>query len=385
MGITFEKLFKAYLDCRKNKRNTINALMFEYNLEQNLFELFNDLITGNYKIGRSICFIMLYPKPREVWAADFRDRIVHHLIYNEIKDRFYNRFIKDTYSCIPERGTTNAVKTIEKQAKSITDNYHDTAYYLKADLKNFFVSIDKEILYSEVKRYVTEEWLLDLIQQVIFHNPKDNVKIKSPEYKFNYLPQYKSLWHTPADKGLPIGNLTSQFFSNVYLNVLDQYVKHHLKCKYYCRYVDDFVIMHKSPQYLNSVHKDLTIFLKERLNLELHQNKKLINKIDKGIDFVGFVVKPYRVNLRQKTLKRLFKIIREQKENECWFYEEELKKFTASVNSYLGMLRYANGYKLRKEICCMCINLFVKCDKDFTKLNVVLKYHTDTGQNRHLH
>lgn len=385
MGLTFEKLFEAYLDCRKHKRNTINALMFEYNLEQNLFRLYEDLVSGEYKIGQSICFIVLYPKPREVWAADFRDRIVHHLIYNEIKDRFYKRFIKDTYSCIPDRGTTNAVKSVRAHAESVTHNYTETAYFLKADLKNFFVSIDKNILYDEIQKFVNEEWVLSLIKQVIFHNPKTSVCIKSPAYKFAFLPKYKSLWHTQSDKGLPIGNLTSQFFSNVYLNVLDQYVKHHLKCKYYCRYVDDFVIMHKSPQYLNDVHKDLTVFLKERLNLELHQNKKLINKVDKGIDFVGFVVKPYRINLRQKTIKRIFKIIREQKLNEHWFYEGELETFCSTINSYLGMLRNTNGYRLRKEICLQCINLFVKCDSEFTKLTVVLRSHIKIERNHHLH
>lgn len=385
MGLTFEKLFEAYLDCRKHKRNTINALMFEYNLEQNLFRLYEDLVSGEYKIGQSICFIVLYPKPREVWAADFRDRIVHHLIYNEIKDRFYKRFIKDTYSCIPDRGTTNAVKSVRAHAESVTHNYIETAYFLKADLKNFFVSIDKNILYDEIQKFVNEEWVLNLIKQVIFHNPKTSVCIKSPAYKFDFLPKYKSLWHTQSDKGLPIGNLTSQFFSNVYLNVLDQYVKHYLKCKYYCRYVDDFVIMHKSPQYLNDVHKDLTVFLKERLNLELHQNKKLINKVDKGIDFVGFVVKPYRINLRQKTIKRIFKIIREQKLNEHWFYEGELETFCSTINSYLGMLRNTNGYRLRKEICLQCINLFVKCDSEFTKLTVVLRSHIKIERNHHLH
>lgn len=385
MGLTFEKLFEAYLDCRKHKRNTINALMFEYNLEQNLFRLYEDLVSGEYKIRQSICFIVLYPKPREVWAADFRDRIVHHLIYNEIKDRFYKRFIKDTYSCIPDRGTTNAVKSVRAHAESVTHNYTETAYFLKADLKNFFVSIDKNILYDEIQKFVNEEWVLNLIKQVIFHNPKTSVCIKSPAYKFDFLPKYKSLWHTQSDKGLPIGNLTSQFFSNVYLNVLDQYVKHYLKCKYYCRYVDDFVIMHKSPQYLNDVHKDLTVFLKERLNLELHQNKKLINKVDKGIDFVGFVVKPYRINLRQKTIKRIFKIIREQKLNEHWFYEGELETFCSTINSYLGMLRNTNGYRLRKEICLQCINLFVKCDSEFTKLTVVLRSHIKIERNHHLH
>lgn len=372
-GITLEKLMKAYIDCRRRKRNTETALEFEFSMEENIIKLYEELVNETYQISESICFIVMYPKPREVWAACFRDRIVHHLIYNEISPRFYNRFIKDTYSCIPGRGTTNAVKTLKKYIRAITNNYTETAYYLKADLKNFFVSIDKEILYKEVKRYVDEEWILRLVKQIIFHDCKTKVIIKSSKARFNLLPEYKSLWHTPENKGLPIGNLTSQFFSNVYLNVLDQYVKHHWKCKYYCRYVDDFIILDKDPHKLNEIHKDLTRFLKERLALELHQNKKAVNKIERGIDFVEFMAKPYRTILRQKTLKRVFKLIREQKENPEWFTVEELQKFTASLNSYLGILRNTDGYRLRKKICLLCINLFISCDMEFTKIRVNVK------------
>ena len=372
-GISLEKLVTAYLDCRRRKRNTETALEFEFALEENLVKLYDDLISGNYEISESICFIVLYPKPREVWAACFRDRVVHHLIYNEISKRFYNRFIKDTYSCIPERGTTNAVKTLKRYVRAVTNDYTETAYYLKADLKNFFVSIDKNILYAEIKKLVPEDWLLKLIKQVIFHDCKTKVEIKSSKWKFDLLPTYKSLWYTPDEKGLPICNLTSQFFSNVYLNVLDQYVKHHWKCKYYCRYVDDFIILDKDPQKLNEIHKDLTRFLKERLALDLHQNKKSVNKIERGIDFVGFVAKPYRTILRQKTLKRIFKMIREQKKNPLWYTPEELQKFAASINSYLGILRNTNGYRLRQIICLQCINLFVSCDEKFTKLKINVK------------
>ena len=372
-GISLEKLVTAYLDCRRRKRNTETALEFEFALEENLVKLYDDLISGNYEISESICFIVLYPKPREVWAACFRDRVVHHLIYNEISKRFYNRFIKDTYSCIPERGTTNAVKTLKRYVRAVTNDYTETAYYLKADLKNFFVSIDKNILYAEIKKLVPEDWLLKLIKQVIFHDCKTKVEIKSSKWKFDLLPTYKSLWYTPDEKGLPIGNLTSQFFSNVYLNVLDQYVKHHWKCKYYCRYVDDFIILDKDPQKLNEIHKDLTRFLKERLALDLHQNKKSVNKIERGIDFVGFVAKPYRTILRQKTLKRIFKMIREQKKNPLWYTPEEQQKFAASINSYLGILRNTNGYRLRQIICLQCINLFVSCDEKFTKLKINVK------------
>ncbi len=186
---------------------------------------------------------------------------------------------------------------------------------MKADIKNFFVSIDRDILYAELERYVQDKWLLELIKQVVYNDCRMKSVIKSPPWKFKLLPDYKSLWHTENNKDLPIGNLTSQFFSNVYLNILDQYVKHKWHCKYYCRYVDDFVILDENPHKLNEIHKDLTRFLKQRLALDLHQDKKSINKIERGIDFVGFVSKPYRIIFRQKNLKRVFKRIEEYKIN----------------------------------------------------------------------
>lgn len=371
--LSFEKLVQAYIDCRKRKRNTFNALEFEFYLEENLICLYDELLNGSYNISTSICFIVLNPKPREVWAANFRDRIVHHLVYNEISDIYYNRFIKDTYSCIPERGSTNAVKTLNKYLITATKGYTQACYYLKADIRNFFVCIDKDILYRELEKIVNTDWVLRLLKQIIYHDCRTNVYIKSPKWKFNLLPDYKSLWNTDNTKGLPIGNLTSQFFSNVYLNILDQYVKHHWHCKYYCRYVDDFVILDKDPQKLNEIHKDLTKFLKERLKLDLHQNKKSINKVERGIDFVGFVEKPYRRVIRQKTLKKIFKIVREQKSDSNWYTTENLEKYKNTINSYLGMLRNTNGYKLRREICMQSINLFVTCNKNFTKLKVLNK------------
>ncbi|MBQ8168385.1 RNA-directed DNA polymerase [bacterium] len=364
----FLLLVRAYLDCRKRKRNTFNALRFEFYQEDNIRELHSQLLSEKYNIGKSICFLVFQPKIREIWAADFRDRVVHHLVYNEISELFYNRFTKDTYSCIPKRGSTNAIKTLDGYIKAITHNYQRSAYYLKADIENFFVSINKDILYREVTKLVDKEWVLKLLSQIIYHDCRKKVTVQTTKSSFKKLPKYKSLWYAPDNKGLPIGNLTSQFFSNVYLNVMDQYVKHHWRCKYYCRYVDDFVILDTDPQKLNEIHNDLTRFLKKRLDLNLHQNKKSINKTERGIDFVGFVQKPYRCVMRQKTLKKVFRKIREFKASPTWY--ESMQDYVNSINSYLGMLRNTNGYKLRKKICCMSINLFIGCDEDFTKLFV---------------
>ena len=155
---------------------------------------------------------------------------------------------------------------------------------------------------------VPEPWLRELIRQIVYHNPKDNVIVQSPQWKFNLLPSYKSLWNCPSDKGLPIGNLTSQFFSNVYLDVLDQFVKHELKCKYYCRYVDDFVIMDESPERLNYCYNRIAEFISQNLLIVLHKDKKTINLVSNGIDFVGYVAKPNRFYLRQRTLRDIFRM-----------------------------------------------------------------------------
>jgi len=367
---TFFDLVQAYKDCRKNKRFTNNALKFEFNLEENLINLYNDLKNNTYEIGESICFVVLHPKPREVWAASFRDRIVHHLVYNAIQDRFIKRFIVDTYSCIPKRGTLYATKKLARYAQSITNNYTEDAYYLKADLKNFFISIDKNILFELLCKNISEKWILDLVKQIVFNDIKANCFVKK-KYKFKFLPKHKTLWNTHDSKGLPIGNLTSQFFSNVYLNSLDQYIKHVLKCKYYVRYVDDFVILHKNPAQLNLYHKRLTNLLKEDLFIDLHQNKKAVNKISRGIDFVGYNIKPNRIYLRQNVIRIIFKTSRQKKYwiiNYQQVFENYNRKFVSTMNSYLGLLSKIKSFNIRKKNCLNSVNLFISCDKDFLKL-----------------
>ncbi len=371
---TKKDLYKAYYECRKRKRGSHSAMEFEFDLESNMLKLYEDLKSGAYQIGQSICFVVLKPKPREVWAASFRDRIVHHLVYNAIKDRFYSAFIRDTYSCIPKRGTLNAARQVARHARAVTRNYTKKAYYLKADLKNFFVSIDKNILYNSIVKRVKEPWLRQLIRQIVYHDPKSNVVIQSASWKFNMLPAHKSLWNCSDDKGLPIGNLTSQFFSNVYLDVMDQYIKHVLKCKYYCRYVDDFVIMDESAERLNYCYDKISEFISQNLLIELHKDKKTINLVSNGIDFVGYVAKPNRFFLRQRTLKDIFKILRRF---ESGFYDlgENILEWLYFVfNSYIGMLRAVKGYRLRQEIRSRITYPFYYVVKDCTSVRRAFTY-----------
>jgi len=329
---SFEELVAAYFDCRLTKRNSPAALAFEQDLERNLIRLYDELVDGSYRIGRSVCFVVTRPKPREVWAADFRDRIVHHLLHNHIAPRFYARFIADSCACIPGRGTLYAARRLEAKVRSLTQNWQRPAFYLKIDLANFFVAIDKRILRDLLTASITELWWLRLTEQVLFHDPRQDVEIRSTPALLARIPPHKSLLNQPAHLGLPIGNLSSQFFANVYLDVLDQHAKHQLQARHYVRYVDDVVILHESAQWLNAVLADITAFLPAHLNAHLNPTKTILQPVARGIDFAGHVIKPWRRTLRRRT------------------YNEALARLGSmpagdlfeSGNSYFGLLRQAS-------------------------------------------
>ena len=368
---TLEEVFDAYFSCRKQKRNTLNQLAFEIDLEQNVMQLYHDLKSGRYKIGRSLAFVVVHPKIREVWAADFRDRVVHHIIYNALNERLTKKFIRDSYACITGRGTHDALRRISGFARSITRNGTKKAYYLKADIANFFNSIDKCKLLDILDRDLDlpqEEWIRALIRKVVLHDPRSNVVLRSSEELFKMVPHHKSFMHAPPDRGLPIGNLVSQFFANVYMNELDQFVKHRLKIRYYGRYVDDVILFHEDPAILNQWYESMSEFIEQKLNLHFHPNKKHINRIDTGIDFTGFILKQGRTYLRQSSLDRCQQKIRGWERQGSPLDDENLEKLSMTVTSYLAMLRHVNGYKARHSLCRRVENLFLQADEDCTKI-----------------
>lgn len=340
---TAEEVFQAYYDCRRNKRNSPAQQGFELTLERNLMRLVRDLNSGAYRISRSITFVVSYPKWREVWAAQFRDRVVHHVIYNRIADRFYRRFIHDSYACIPGRGALMGVERTHQFMRQATQNWQRPAYFLQADLSNFFVSIDKDILFELIKRRVPELELQALIAQVLFHDPTQNPVINSPEWKFRHVPRHKSLFHSNG-KGLPIGNLSSQFFANVYLDELDQFVKRMLGIRWYGRYVDDVVLIDHDPQKLNVAFSAMQAFVTQRLGLHFHPNKTQRNTVDKGINFCGYINKPHRRYVRRRSTNAM-----QQVAHSAERYGDP-RSWAARMNSYLGLCRHANTYRLRKQI-----------------------------------
>jgi len=339
--VTVDELLCAYYDCRRRKRTTINALRFEANLERNIMDLYRELVDGSYRPGTSICFVVTRPKPREVWAADFRDRVVHHLLYNRIADRFHRSFIADSCACIPGRGTLYGATRLEHKVRSITMNWSRSAYYLKLDMANFFVSIDKNILHGLLAQKITEPWVMWLAETILFHDPRGDVRIKGTPELLDLIPPHKTLFNQLPHLGLPIGNLSSQFFANVYMNPLDQYVKHHLRAPHYVRYVDDMVLLHESPEWLNQAAAEIGRFASERLGLKLNPRKTIIQPVERGVDFVGMIIKPWRRVLRRKTMDNAMTAASGKN-------GEDLIK---TSNSYLGLLRQSDhSHKARARL-----------------------------------
>ncbi len=325
---------QAYLDCRASKRNTASALAFEERLEANLVDLHEELCRGQYRPGRSICFVITRPKPREVWAAEFRDRIVHHLLYNHISPRFYASFIGNSCACIPGRGTLYAAQRLEHAVRSVSENWSRPAWYLKCDLANFFVAIDKHVLARQIAHRVTEPWWLDLASTILFHDPRADVEVRGSMAKLALalVPAHKSLFNAPADTGLPIGNLSSQFFANVFLDGLDQFCKHQVRARHYVRYVDDFVLLHDSPQWLHQAHHRIDAWLPEHLGARLNPAKTILQPVERGIDFVGHVIKPWRRTTRKRTMATAVRRLASMPAADTF----------AAGNSYLGLVRQAS-------------------------------------------
>ncbi|HDR8930541.1 TPA: RNA-directed DNA polymerase [Burkholderia vietnamiensis] len=357
-GFTFAELVEAYRDCRRTKRNTPAALAFEVDLERNLRRLHDELAAGAYRPGRSICFVITRPKPREVWAAEFRDRVVHHLLYNRIGPRFERSFIVDTFACIKERGTLRAAERLESKIRSITQNWSRPAYYLKCDLANFFVSIDKPILLELLLTKIREPFWRALTETVLMHDPRADFVYRGDPALLERVPPHKRLVEQPAHLGLPIGNLSSQFFANVYLDVLDQHAKHQLRARHYVRYVDDFMFLDESPARLNEILADVTAFLPARLGARINPRKTILQPIDRGVDFVGQVIKPWRRETRKRTRNEALRRIA----------ETPSRDLMQVANSYFGLLRQASAsHHDRARVANLLRSLGKAVDRDLTK------------------
>jgi retron-type reverse transcriptase len=301
--LSFRSVFQAYLDCRKRKRGTINALKFEENVLENLFDLAHHLQKGSYQPARSICFVTRVPKLREIFAADFRDRVVHHLLVRDLEKRWDKRFIFNSFASRKEKGTHLAIQRLQKGMLQVSCNRKRPAYFMQLDIRSFFMSIDRTILFSMFASNREQQPAIDLLHRIIFHDCTQDFRFKGDIRILEHVPPHKSLFQVTPGKGLPIGNLTSQFFANVYLNELDQYVMHTLRCAHYFRYVDDFILLADEHEKLLEWYCSIEKFLQEKLQLTL---KPLVGQVARrvsdGANFLGYIVRPDYILIRNRVV-----------------------------------------------------------------------------------
>lgn len=312
---------------------------FERYLEDNIFELHNELANQTYQHSPYKKFHIYDPKHRIIHKAKVKDRLVHHIVFKELYEIFNPTFIFHSYSSRENRGTHLAVRNLSHTLRKASNNYAKPVYVLKCDIKKFFHSVSHQKLFAIIKNKVNDPKFLWLVWEVIssFSITVDN------------FPQREIKQNFSEKRGLPIGNLTSQIFANIFLDKLDWFIKKQLKIKYYFRYADDFVIIDPSLEYLEILIELINNFLNTELNLQLHPQKTEIRKFKQGIDFLGYVILPYYITLRTKTKKRMFKKIKLNKEklNQGLITR---KSFNQSLQSYYGALKHCNSFKLKREL-----------------------------------
>lgn len=323
---SFENLYLAFQKAKKYKRYKKGVGEFEYNLEKELFQIKRDLEFFNYKPSKPKKFILKDPKKRIIHAVSFRDRVIHHALCNIIEPIFDKRFIYDSYACRKERGTHKAISRLDSFIKKVSKNDTKQVYVLKMDIKKYFDNINHKILLEIIKKKIKDKNTIWLISIIIdnYHKNKEQGEI-----------------------GIPIGNLTSQLFANIYLNELDYFIKEKLNIKYYIRYMDDFVILDTSFSFLLKIKEKIDIFINENLKLNLHPDKTRILKLNNGILFLGYRIFYYYKLLKKGNVKRFNKNLIEMKNK----YKNQIISIYDIGNSLiscLGHIKYTNSYNLRR-------------------------------------
>lgn len=356
-------LYVAYYDARRHKALRSYVCHWDAHLKANMESLCEDLFTGTYKPLPSKCFIIDYPKKREIFAAMFRDRIVHHLFFNYTHSLFERTFLQDSYSCIKGRGTHYGIKRVTDFCRKESQNWQRPCYGMHLDIRGYFMHIVRQKLLEiaitqirkmaahRISKHSKETWydVLDidficwLTEVTVLLDPRKNCIVVGEKENWIGLDPAKSMLNLADGLGLPIGNLTSQLFSNVYLNPFDQFVKRTLKCKYYGRYVDDAIIVSHDKEHLLSLVPAIQPFLKEELGLDLHMGKLQVSEVHKGIEFLGAYIRPYRTYVSRRTLERV-----EKKLLTLNFKKPVL--VLRSVNSYLGIFQHTSSYNIRRRL-----------------------------------
>lgn len=337
----FENLFNAYKDGIKLKRDRPDVMAYTDNLEENLITLQNELIWKTYEVGHYRLFYVYEPKRRLIMALQFKDRVAQHAIYRQLNPLLDKQFIFDSYACRIGKGTHKAVKRLQYWFRQ-TDRKPQKYYYLKLDISKYFYRIDHEILMDILRKKIADKDLLDVLHGII--NCEDT--------RFG-LPLGADIGDVAfdellADVGLPIGNLTSQMFANLYLDQLDQFCKHKLGLHYYIRYMDDVIILHHSKKHLERVKNEIAAFLDTELHLQLN-NKTCIRPTSMGAEFVGFRIWSTHVKLRRKTARKMVKRL-EYVFGAYKAGEIDRAAMDRTVASYRGILKHFDSHGMAQQL-----------------------------------
>lgn len=311
--ISPENILAAWQVFVSGKREKLDVQEFSHDLMGNILALHDELERGRYKHGPYEQFAIADPKPRQIHKAMVRDRLVHHAIYRQLAPFFFRMFISNSFSCQDGKGTHKALDCFRDTVSQVSRNHTRTCWVLKCDIKKFFASVDHDVLLSILAMCVRDQRIFFLLEEVV------------------------ESFETASRKGLPLGNLTSQLFANVYMNEFDQFVKHKRKVRHYIRYADDWALLSDDRDMLVAELSVLTSFLKDRLALTVHPDKIVLRTVASGLDFLGWVHAPTHRTLRAATKRRMFRRL-----------QENLTKETKA--SYLGLLSHGNTFRLSQDI-----------------------------------
>ena len=364
-------LYQAYRDACSHKRCKHYVVRFNEQLDENMQLLCDELWSRNYAPYPSSCFVVDYPKKREVFAAEFRDRIVHHLYYNYTQELFGRTFIQDSYSCIPCRGTHYGINRLEHHIRQESRGYSQPCYVLKMDISGYFMHIDRNKLLSicldtldrmgkhRILSRVPTRWedVLDmefvswLSREIVLLDPARNCRRVTSLSDWEGLPFEKSLFNMTPGRGLPIGNLTSQLFSNVYLNLLDQWMKRDMHCRHYGRYVDDFFVVSTDKGFLLSLVPKVDAFLQRELGLSVQKGKTQLYDVRRGVPFLGAFIKSGRRYIDNKSLRHMRGKLGElARELPAKATPEVCAHVGSRLNSYLGVLVHYRSFNIRRSL-----------------------------------
>lgn len=331
---SFENLLRAYRKARRGKRSKPGVSEFGLNLERELLALQRSLLEGTYQPGEYQLFTIYERKPRVIAAAPFRDRVVHHAVMQMIEPPLDRTFISDSYACRRGKGVHAAVDRYQAWAQSYR-------YVLKMDIQQYFPSINHDVLKEKLRRRIKDTQVLDLFDRIIDSSPQSTA---GPQY----FPGDDLFTSLDRRTGIPIGNLTSQFFANLYLDDFDRYVKQVVKVRPYLRYVDDMVMLGQDKHRL----AEIRVAVQERLatdRLHLHPRKAHISPVADGLNLLGYVIYPARRRLRSDNGHRFARKFREMAKT----YQVgrlEWSRVAASTQSWIGHAQHADTDGLRRAI-----------------------------------